>query len=77
MSRDKYQIKMNSDEFNRFNELTDILGKDKIGQIMVDVQNHSAFPHTENLMSELEFAAENQHLLTTDDFKDLSSDLEL
>lgn len=77
MSRDKYQIKMNSDEFNRFNELATVLGKDKIGQIMVDVQNHSSFQHTENLMSELEFAAENQHLLTTDDFKGLSSDLEL
>ena len=57
--------------------LPQYLEKEKIGQIMVDVQNHSAFPHTENLMSELEFAAENQHLLTTDDFKDLSSDLEL
>lgn len=77
MSHDNYQIKMTSGEFNRFNELTAVLGKDKIGQIMVDVQNHSSFPHTENLMSELEFAAENQHLLTTDDFKGLSSDLEL
>lgn len=76
-SDDGYKIKMTSDEFNRFNELTEVLGKDKIGQIMVNVRNHSSIPQTESLMSELELAAENQHLLTTDDFKDLSSDLEL
>ena len=68
-----YALNLNSDDFKRFNELVDIVGNDKVGQIVVDIYNKSGLPKTEDVIADLESEA----ALTADDFKDLTTDLEL
>jgi len=68
-----YALNLNSDDFKRFNELVDIVGNDKVGQIVVDIYNKSGWSKTEDVMADLESEA----ALTADDFKDLTTDLEL
>ena len=72
-----YALNLNSDDFKRFNELVDIVGNDKVGQIVVDIYNKSGWPKTEDVMADLESEASIQTALTTDDFKDLTTNLEL
>ena len=68
-----YALNLNSDDFKRFNELVDIVGNDKVGQTVVDIYNKSGWSKTEDVMADLESEA----ALTADDFKDLTTDLEL
>jgi len=72
-----YALNLNSDDFKRFNELVDIVGNDKVGQIVVDIYNKSGWSKTEDVMADLESEASIQTALTTDDFKDLTTNLEL
>ncbi len=72
-----YALNLNNDDFKRFNELVDIVGKDKVGQIVVDRHNQSYCSRTEDVMADLESEASIQTALTDDDFKDLTTDLEL
>lgn len=72
-----YALNLNSDDFKRFNELVDVVGKDKVGQIIVDRYNQSGWSKTEDVMANLESEASIQTALTTDDFKDFTTNLEL
>lgn len=72
-----YALNLNSDDFKRFNELVDVVGKDKVGQIIVDRYNQSGWSKTEDVMANLESEASIQTTLTIDDFKDFTTNLEL